>query len=77
MDVLGAALALSVWFVGLLIDLAIEYIVLGILLCVAIPVLARHCQSTDKHPGLNMLLITIIIVMVIVFDFFGIYALLS
>lgn len=77
MDVLGAVLALSVWFVGLLTDLAMKYIVLGVLLCVAVPVLARHCQSTDKHSGLNMLLITIIIMMVIVFDCFGIFALLS
>lgn len=76
-DVLSAILALSVWIIGLLIGLAFKYIVFGILLCIAIPVLARHCHSVDKHAWLNVLLITIIIMMVIVFDFFAIAALFS
>lgn len=76
-DVLSAILALSVLTIGLLIGLAFNYIVFGILLCIAVPVLARHCRSVDKHAELNALLITVIIMMVIVFDFLSIFALLS
>lgn len=76
-DVLSAILALSVLSIGLLMGLAFRYIVFGILLCVAVSVLARHCRSVDKYAGLNVLLITVIIMMVIVFDFLSIYALLS
>lgn len=76
-DVLSSILALSVWIIGLLIGLAFKYIVFGILLCIAVSVLARHCRSVDKYAGLNVLLITVIIMMVIVFDFLSIYALLS
>ena len=75
-DVLSAILALSVWTIGLLIGIAFKYIVFGILLCIAVPVLARHCRSVDKYAWLNALLITFIIMMVIVFDFWGIVALL-
>lgn len=39
--------------------------------------LARHCRSVDKYAWLNVLLITFIIMMVIVFDFLSIFALLS
>lgn len=76
-DVLSAILALSVWSIGLLIGLAFKYIVFGILICIAVPVLVRHCHSVNKNVGLNVLLIIVIIMMVIVFDFFGIVALLS
>lgn len=76
-DVLSAILALSVWTIGLLIGFAFKFICFEILLCIAVPVLARHCRSIDKYAGLNALLITVIIMMVIVFDFWGIVALLS
>lgn len=76
-DVLSAILALSVWTIGLLIGFAFKFICFEILLCIALPVLARHCRSIDKYAGLNALLITVIIMMVIVFDFWGIVALLS
>lgn len=76
-DVLSAILALSVWTIGLLIGFTFIFICFEILLCIAVPVLARHCSSVDKYVGLNALLITIIIMMVIVFDFWGIVALLS
>lgn len=75
-DVLSAILALSVWTIGLLIGVTFKYIVFGILLCIAVPVLARHCRSVDKYAWLNALLITFIIMVVIVFDFGGIVALL-
>ena len=75
-DILSAILALSVWTIGLLIGVAFKYIVFGILFCVAVPVLARHCRSVDKYAWLNALLI-IFIIMMVVFDFWGIIALLS
>lgn len=76
-DVLSAILALSVWTIGLLIGFTFKFICFEILLCIAVPVLARHCSSVDKYAGLNALLITVIIMMVIVFNFWGIVALLS
>lgn len=76
-DVLSAILALSVWSIGLLIGFAFKFIFFEMLLCIAVPVLARHCRSVDKHAELNALLMTFIIMMVIVFDFLSIFALLS
>ena len=76
-DVLSAILALSVWTIGLLIGFEFKFIFFEMLLCIAVPVLARHCRSVDKHAELNALLITVIIMMVIVFDFLSIFALLS
>ena len=76
-DILSAILVLSVWIIGLLIGFTIKFIFFEMLLCIAIPVLARHCRSVDKHAELNALLITFIVMMVIVFNFLGIFALLS
>lgn len=76
-DVLSAILALSVWTIGLLIGFAFKFIFFEMLLCSAVPVLARHCRSVDKHAELNALLMTFIIMMVIIFDFLSIFALLS
>ena len=76
-DILSAILVLSVWIIGLLIGFTFKFIFFEMLLCIAIPVLARHCRSVDKHAELNALLITFIVMMVIVFNFLGIFALLS
>ena len=76
-DVLSAILALSVWTIGLLIGFTFKFICFEILLCIAVPVLARHCRSIDKYAGLNALLITVFFMMVLVFDFWGIVALFS
>lgn len=76
-DLLSTILALSVLTIGLLIGFTFEFIFFEMLLCIAVSVLARHCHSVDKHAELNALLITFIIMMVIVFNFLGIFALLS
>lgn len=76
-DVLSAILALSVWTIRLLIGFAFKFIFFEMLFCIAVPVLARRCRSVDKHAELNALLMTFIIMMVIVFDFLSIFALLS